>query len=82
MNKQNEATWLKILEKKENHYKLREKLVIDEVKKEIIEKIEGMKEMEWTKAGENNRPQSLVVKKRSKVNRALQDIINLLTLNK
>ena len=35
MNKQNEATWLKILEKKENHYNLREKLVIEEVKKEI-----------------------------------------------
>jgi len=40
MDKRNEATWLKILEKKENHYKLREKLVIEKVKKEIIEGIE------------------------------------------
>ena len=38
-DKKIKADWLKILEKKENHYKLREKLVIEEVKKEIKEKI-------------------------------------------
>ena len=42
MNKQNEATWLKILEKKENHYNLREKLVIEEVKKEIQSDIQSV----------------------------------------
>jgi len=34
--------WLKILEKKENHYKLREKLVIEEVKKEIQSDIQSV----------------------------------------
>ena len=66
MNKQNEATWLKILEKKENHYKLREKLVIKEVKKEIIEKIEKI-----------DVPYGCL-----QVKEQLQSIINLLTLNK
>ena len=66
MNKQNEATWLKILEKKENHYKLREKLVIKEVKKEIIEKIEKI-----------DVPYGCL-----QVKEQLQDIINLLTLKK
>ena len=44
MNKEEiiKEDWLKILEKKENHYNLREKLVIEEVKKEIIEKIKKM----------------------------------------
>jgi len=44
MNKEEiiKEDWLKILEKKENHYKLREKLVIEEVKKEIQSDIQSV----------------------------------------
>ena len=76
MNKQNEATWLKILEKKENHYKLREKLVIEEVKKEIIEKIEKLRHYDLEESDHESKLMSVGF------NLCIDDVINLLTLKK
>jgi len=44
-------------------------------KEALTKKIEGMKEMEWTKPRGKEGLQSLVVKKRSKVNKAIEDIL-------